>query len=89
MLRQDVDKEIVKLGRRAENARRLIMHLYGNPAVSVKNVSALLNIKYYTANQLVAALTDAGILAELTGYQRNRIFIFQKYIDIFRVENEI
>jgi hypothetical protein len=24
----------------------------------------------------------------VTGYQRNRIFIFQSYVDIFRGENE-
>jgi len=29
------------------------------------------------------------ILKEITGYQRNRIFLFKEYIDIFREKNEI
>lgn len=87
VLRQDLERDVVKLGRRAENARRLIILLYGNPAITVNFVSEQLGLKYYTANQLVTTLVEMGILREVTGFQRNRIFIFQRYIDIFRVEN--
>jgi Fic family protein len=87
-LRQEMDRRIVTLGRRAENARRLMMLLYGTPAITVNSVSEQLGLKYYTANQLVSTFTEVGILKEVTGYQRNRIFIFQSYVDIFRGENE-
>jgi len=87
VLRQELERDVVKLGRRAENARRLIILLYGNPAITVNFVSEQLGLKYYTANQLVTTLVELGILREVTGFQRNRIFIFQRYIDIFRVEN--
>lgn len=87
VLRQDLERDVVKLGRRAENARRLIILLYGNPAITVNFVSEQLGLKYYTANQLVTTLVDMNVLKEVTGFQRNRIFIFQRYIDIFRVEN--
>lgn len=86
-LRQELEHDVVTLGRRAENARRLIILLYGNPAITVNFVSEQLELKYYTANQLVSTLAEMGILKEVTGFQRNRIFIFQRYIDIFRVEN--
>ncbi|MBV5307762.1 MAG: Fic family protein [Desulfobulbaceae bacterium] len=87
VLRQELERDVVKLGRRAENARRLIILLYGNPAITVNFVSEQLGLKYYTANQLVTTLVEMNVLKEVTGFQRNRIFIFQRYIDIFRVEN--
>lgn len=84
VLRQDVDREVVKLGRRAVNARRLMMRLYGKPSTTVNEVADLLDIKYYPANQLVASLVGCGILQEVTGQQRNRYFVFGSYVDAFR-----
>ncbi len=86
-LRQELDAEIIKLGRRAENARQLIMYLYGTPTITVNTAMNLLGIKYVPANSLVASLVEMGILQEVTGFQRNRIFILRRYIDIFRDGN--
>ncbi|MBF0261864.1 MAG: Fic family protein [Magnetococcales bacterium] len=85
-LRQEIDSRIVTLGRRAENGRRLIQFLYRRPAVNVGLVSAKLGIQYPAANQLVTGLVHLGLLEEMTGYQRNRIFRFRPYLDIFRAE---
>lgn len=57
--------------------------------MNVNQVADLLEIKYYAANQLVGALVDLGILQEMTGWQRNRHFVFRRYLDVFRDENEI
>lgn len=86
-LRQELDAEIFKLGRRAENARQLILYLYGTPTISVNRAMEVLKIKYVPANSLIASLVDMGILQEVTGFQRNRIFILRRYIDIFRDGN--
>ncbi|MGI6460883.1 MAG: Fic family protein [Candidatus Hydrogenedentales bacterium] len=86
-LRQEVDAQIVTLGRRAENGHVLMRRLYQEPAVNVNQVADLLGIKYYAANQLVGALVDLGILQEMTGWQRNRLFVFRRYLNVFRDEN--
>lgn len=88
-LRQDMDRKVVTLGRRAENARKLIMHLYSNPAVSVNVVMKLQNINKNPARDLIAALVDIGVLEEITGYRRNRIFVFKQYLDIFMEKNDL
>ncbi len=88
-LRQDMDRKVVTLGRRAENARKLIMHLYSNPAVSVNMVMKLQNINKNPARDLIAALVDIGVLEEITGYRRNRIFVFKQYLDIFMEKNDL
>ena len=82
-LRQDLESQIVTLGRRAENGRRLISHLYEHPAVSVHQVMEFLGIQFNPARNLIAALADIGILKEITGQRRNRIFLFEPYFNIF------
>ncbi|MDD3234839.1 MAG: Fic family protein [Candidatus Cloacimonetes bacterium] len=84
-LHRSTENELVKLGRRAENARKLMMHLYRSPVVTIKQVEELLNLNYARANSLVSSLVAMNILQETTGYSRNRIFMFRRYIDTFSV----
>jgi Fic family protein len=86
-LRHEVDAQIVTLGRRAENGHTLLRRLYQEPVVNVSQIADLLGIKYYAANQLVGALVEIGILQEETGWQRNRLFAFRKYLNVFSDEN--
>ncbi len=76
------------MGRRAGNARKLIMRLYENPAVTVNEVGETLGLRYVPANQLVAALVEMGVLKEITGWRRNRLFIFDRYMRIFEDQNK-
>jgi len=46
-------------------------------------VEQLLDISYARANSLVTSLVEMNILQETTGYSRNRIFEFRRYIDTF------
>ena len=83
-LHRSTENNLVKLGRRAENARKLLMHLYQSPVVNIKQVEDLLDMNYARANSLVTSLASMSILQETTGYSRNRIFVFRRYIDTFR-----
>lgn len=88
-LRQELERKVVTLGRRAENGRKLMMHLFKRPAVTVNQVADLLGLQYHASNKLVQALVEMNILKEITGYQRNRNFLFKQYIDIFSEKNEM
>lgn len=83
-LHRSIEDNLVKLGRRAENARKLLIHLYQSPVTTIRQVQDLLNLNYVPASQLVNSLVDLNILQETTGYSRNRIFLFSSYIDTFR-----
>jgi Fic family protein len=80
------DAIIVRLGKRASKARQLINRLYASPVISVNEVSELLKIKYYSANQLVNELVKNNILNEVTGYSRNRLFILHRYVELFTLK---
>lgn len=82
-LRNELESKMVTLGRRAENARALLLELYKKPAVSVNDVAGLLGLTHRAANGLVAQFVELDILEEITGYQRNRMFVFRKYLALF------
>ena len=82
-LRMNTESKLVKFGRRAENARKLLMHLYKSPTITINEVQDLLNLSYAPANNLVKSLMEVKILKEATGSPRNRIFVFSDYINAF------
>ena len=83
-LHTNIESELMNLGKKTDNARKLLMHLYQSPVVSVKQVESILGVKYYSANELIKTLVEINILEETTGYSRNRVFMFKRYIDVFK-----
>ncbi|MFT7222539.1 MAG: Fic family protein [Cellvibrionaceae bacterium] len=69
--------------RRQENARRLMQYLYGQPVVGIKAVCQLLDTVPNTASSLINDLVNYGLLTEVTGQRRNRLFVFHPYLSLF------
>lgn len=67
----------------ATNARRLLDLLYRRPLVDVPLVRDELSVAFGTANKLVDQLVDIGIVREVTGRRRDRVFRFDSYLDFF------
>lgn len=82
-LRQEMDTLVLGMGRRAENAQQLLNQLYKRPSTTVQDVSELLGISSTAATNLIKQLQSDGILREITGYQRNRVYLFERYITLF------
>jgi len=83
-LRDIFEQKIVKLGRKAERGRKLLLHLFSRPIISVKNVEKILGVQYAAANNLIDDFVRLKILKEKTGFSRNRLFVMDDYIAIFR-----
>jgi Fic family protein len=79
-LEQDLQ---ANFGRRAASAQLLLNDLFIQPATSVDAVQKICDTSYKTANELVAQMCKHGILQEITGQTRNRVFIFAEYLAIF------
>ncbi len=82
-MRNELEAQMVTLGRRAEKARKLLLHLYSSPAVNGGIVAKLLGVTPRAANGLIDVFVKLEILEEITGFQRNRLFIFRKYMQLF------
>ncbi len=72
-----------ELGRRAGRAFALLDELFKRPVVTGKVVERVLDVSQPTASALVRDLQGLGVLAEITGKQRNRIFAYRDYLDLF------
>ena len=70
--------------RRLENARALIRYLYAQPIVNVRRATEIIRGTGNTASSLINELVAQHLLAEVSGRQRDRIFAFQPYIDLFK-----
>lgn len=79
----EMDKVIMELPVKPENAKKVIDLLYDEPVLTRNKMSEITGIKLTTINGIVNALLDKGIITETTGYSRNQIFAFEKYINLF------
>lgn len=85
LLRQEYDEKILKLGSRpAKNAQKLLRFMYAKPIVSVSTIVKALEMSFSSANRLLKSLTELGVLKEMTGFSRNRLFVLEKYLALFR-----
>jgi Fic family protein len=75
-------KRIEDLGRRAASALLLFHCLQKRPVVSISSLAKDLKRSIPTVTKSVNALLKLGILEEITGRQKGRIFGYQKYIRI-------
>ncbi len=72
------------LGRRSGSGLRLLEALFRTPVVSVKLVEKMVDLSQPAAAALVTAMQAAGVLREITGHQRNRVFAFDQYLALFQ-----
>jgi Fic family protein len=77
------DAVTTHLARAAANGHRVLEHLYERPIVSVAGIQKLLGTTYPAASKVVNRLEQLGILREITGYRRNRLFRYESYIQLF------
>jgi Fic family protein len=61
------------------NGLRLLDLLFQRPLVNIKLVEEALGVVYMTANKLVDHFVALGLLTEITGGRRNRIYRFVPY----------
>ena len=82
-LRQRSEHKIMGLGKRAKIGQELLKHLYSQPIMNAKQMSERLDITYASASTLAKSLEEIGIFKEITGFKRNRLFLFAEYLDLF------
>ena len=84
-LRHESEDHILTLGKRAKLGKELLRVLFSKPVISVNQTRAELHINsHQAANSLVKDFQRLGILKEVTGYKRNRLFAFSKYMNLFK-----
>lgn len=85
-IKQRIEGEILPRfsARRCANAQALMRHLYAQPVTDVKQAAKAINTTINTATALMMDLVSQGILFEITGQRRNRLFVFRDYLALFQ-----
>ncbi|MCY4402542.1 MAG: Fic family protein [Candidatus Poribacteria bacterium] len=83
-LQKDYETKILTLGSRTKKAQKLLHLMYTSPIVNVRSVERELEMGYSSANRLLKSLIELNIIEEITGHTRNRLFVLEKYINLFR-----
>lgn len=82
-LSKSTEEKITKLGARSSDAHKIVDYLYTNPVIDAQKVGEIIKKNPQSAYQLISKLENLKILREITGSQRNRLYIFDDYLEIF------
>ncbi|MBQ9684867.1 Fic family protein [Candidatus Saccharibacteria bacterium] len=83
-LKSGVDQKILSLGKRASSASKLLNAMYSAPFVNAKKVAEIIEATPATANSVLHDLVNLGILKEVTGFSRNRLYVYGDYFELFK-----
>ncbi len=80
----EINQIILELPVRTENVMKVINILYQEPIMNRKMLQEKSELKNTALKSVINALLEKGIIIETTGYSRNQIFSFEKYINLFK-----
>ncbi len=83
-LREQDVRKISEAGGSVQRALSLLDALYHTPLVRVKDIERLVDIRNPNALALTNKMVKLGILKEITGQKRNRVFAYDDYIKLFQ-----
>lgn len=83
----DTDR-VQSLGRSAPSALRVLHALRERPLISITEVCSRAEMTFPTASNGMATLQRLGIAEEITGRQRNRVFVYDRYLQILNEGTE-
>lgn len=83
-LSKQSEAKISQLGARSSDARKVIEYLYQQPIIDAQRVSAVIGKRVQSAYQLIKKMENAHIIEEITGAERNKLYMYKDYLNIFK-----
>lgn len=80
------ESKIQSIGRARINALKVFKYLEAHPIIDIKKTASTLNLSFNTISAAVKRLIDLGILTPTKNISRNRVFSYQKYLEILKRE---
>jgi Fic family protein len=84
ILSNNCNDKILTLGKRVPIAKKMLNYLFKFPTITSNEIVNELQITKPTANAIINEFLRLEILRETTGFKRNRIFVFETYLKLFR-----
>lgn len=83
-LQKNLETRITTLGSRGNEARKVVNSLYNQPVTDASRIGEITGKSKATSYKLLEELEKLGILKEITGAQRNKIYAFHEYVELFK-----
>ncbi len=83
-LQKALEVKIKSLGSRSADAKKVIDYLYTQPVIAVDRVEKIIGKSNVTSYKLLNTLEEMEILKEISGAQRNKLYVFREYLNLFR-----
>jgi Fic family protein len=81
-------RKIEALGRPAATVLRVFQHAQTSPILSIQSAAKRAGVSFPTASQAVVHMRKLGILREITGKRRRRLFAYAAYMAILNEGTE-
>ena len=85
-LQRILENKLQSLGSRGNEARKVIDYLYSQPVTDALKIGKVTDKSKATNYKLLNDLERLGILKEITGAQRNKLYVFSDYLALFKNE---
>jgi Fic family protein len=85
-LQRILEGKILSMGSRGNEARKVIDFLYSQPVIDASKIGMITNKSKATNYKLLDDLERLEILKEITGAQRNKLYVFNDYLELFKSE---
>jgi len=85
---EEDQRKIESLGRPAASVLRVFQHMQRNPIVAIPTTAKKIGISAPTVAKSLGHMIELGILHEVTGRERHRLFVYDKYLAILNEGTE-
>ena len=83
-LKKETEFKIQSLGSKANNAQKVMSYLFKRPMIEVTQIMKVADVSKRTAYNLLADLERLEILKEITGGKRDKLYVFDDYLKLFK-----
>jgi Fic family protein len=86
---READRERLGALKSSTNYGAILDALYGQPIVNVGWVQNIIGVSPTTANKVLDHFCAVGVLREITGSKRNRMYRYDQYVNLFESSDTI
>jgi Fic family protein len=83
-LQKNLELKLQTFGSRTKEAKKVVEYLYSQPVIDASRMEEITGKSKATNYKLLADFERLEILKEISGGQRNKLYVFKEYLDLFK-----
>jgi len=83
-LKKEIEDSVQQVGKRSTSILKILDYLYQKPILDSQKAAKITQVSVSTAYKIIDDMVALGILKEITGGKRGKIYTFDKYIKLFQ-----